>query len=163
MYVSLGTVFNTTPGHFETVLLAVRDLPMHVVVTLGPGADVTRFGPQPDHVHLEQFIPQTLLLPHCMAMISHAGSGTTAGGLFYGIPQVLLPRGADQLGIAALCARSGAALVVQPHEVSSEAIRSALDRILTDPKYREGAGRLQAEIMAMPSVDDAMVCLKGEV
>lgn len=162
VYVSLGTVFNTTPSLFQTLLSAVHDVVMHVVVTVGPGADVARFGPQPGHIHLEQFIPQTLLPPHCAAMISHAGSGTTVGGLFYAVPQVLLPQGADQLGIAALCARSGAAIVVSPEDVSSDAIRSVLQRVLSQPDYREGAGRIQTEIMAMPSVDDVLVRLEDE-
>lgn len=62
VYVSLGTVFNATSGPFEAILTAVRDIPMHVVVTVGPGVEAARFGPLPDHVHLEQFIPQATLL-----------------------------------------------------------------------------------------------------
>jgi len=162
VYVSLGTVFNATPGLFEAVLTAVRDLPMHVVITVGPGIDTARFGTMPDHIHLEEFIPQALLLPHCIAMISHAGSGTTAGGLFHAVPQVLLPQGADQLGIAALCAHSGVAMVVSPESAGSDAIQSALHEVLSQPDYRERARSFQAEVMAMPCADDVLARLARE-
>jgi UDP:flavonoid glycosyltransferase YjiC (YdhE family) len=61
---------------------------------------------------------------------------------------------ADQFDNAVLCERAGAALVVMPEEASAARIRAALDRVLEEPSFAEAAGRVAAEIAAMPSADE---------
>lgn len=58
------------------VLAGVRQLPTEVVLTVGRGIDPAEFGIQPRHVHVEQYIPQSMLLPDCVALLNHAGSGS---------------------------------------------------------------------------------------
>jgi hypothetical protein len=48
-------------------------------------------------VHVEQWLPQSLLLPHTDLVVSHGGSGTVTAALAHGLPQLILPMGADQL------------------------------------------------------------------
>ena len=56
----------------------------------------TLLGAQPAHVRAERFVPQSEELPHCDLVISHGGSGSVLGALAHGLPQLLLPLGADQ-------------------------------------------------------------------
>ncbi|MDQ3675606.1 MAG: glycosyltransferase, partial [Actinomycetota bacterium] len=63
-------------------------------MTVGPNGDPAAFGPQPPRVVLERYIPQTLLLPVCDVVASHAGSGTVLAALAHGIPQLCLPQAA---------------------------------------------------------------------
>jgi UDP:flavonoid glycosyltransferase YjiC (YdhE family) len=51
---SLGTVFNKTPGVLESIVQALAEEPVNVIVAIGRGQDPGRFGPQPDHVRLER-------------------------------------------------------------------------------------------------------------
>ena len=96
-YLTLGTIFNLESGDlFERVLAGLRGLPGSVVVTVGRNLDPTSLGPQPANVHVHRFIPQSILLPHCDLVVSHAGSGSVVGALAHGLPMVLLPMGADQ-------------------------------------------------------------------
>ena len=62
------------------------------------------------------YVPQSLLLPKCAAVICHAGAGTVLGALAAGLPLLLLPQGADQYVVADLVAAAGAGLKLAPAE-----------------------------------------------
>jgi UDP:flavonoid glycosyltransferase YjiC (YdhE family) len=149
VYATMGTIFNE-PQAFRTLLDALDGRP--ALVTTGRGGSVD--GPVPKGVRLAEFVPQEEVLPHARAVVSHGGSGTMLGALAHGLPLVLVPQGADQFDNAVLCERAGAALVVMPEEASAARIRAALDRVLEEPSFAEAAGRVAAEIAAMPSADE---------
>jgi UDP:flavonoid glycosyltransferase YjiC (YdhE family) len=46
-----------------------------------------------NNVHVEHYVPQSLLLPHCSAVICHGGAGTTLSSLALGLPLLILPQG----------------------------------------------------------------------
>jgi UDP:flavonoid glycosyltransferase YjiC (YdhE family) len=101
-------------------------------------------------------VPQTHVLPRRAAVVSHAGSGSILGALAHGLSLVLVPQGADQFDNAARCAAAGAgaAVVVRPEEVTADAVRPALRRVLDDPSFAEAARRVELEIEAMPTADE---------
>jgi EryCIII-like glycosyltransferase len=90
VYVTLGTVFNSIPGVFDTVLTAVAGLDANVIVTVGRSLDPAAYV-VPERVHVERFIPQALVLPHCDVVIAHGGYGSLIGALRRGIPIVTVP------------------------------------------------------------------------
>lgn len=161
VYVTLGTVVNKLPGVFETMLQALEGLDVNAVVTVGPDVDPGRLGRQPPHVLVERYIPQALVLPRCRAMVAHAGAGTMLGALSHGVPQVLLPHGAEQHLNAEACRRAGAALVLRPEALDAPAIREALIRVLREPRFAQAAVRLRDEIAAMPSPGEALAAVTG--
>ncbi|MDX6554441.1 MAG: hypothetical protein QOD86_636 [Miltoncostaeaceae bacterium] len=151
VYVTFGTVFNRDTALIGTVVEALRELPVDVVVTLGPQGDPGALGEQPANVRVATYIPQTELLPRCAAVVSHAGSGTFLAAIGHGLPQLLIPQGADQFLNAEAGAKSGVALVLRPGEVTVEGVRDAARRVLDDPAFRDAAVRVREEIAAMPS------------
>src|SRR5262249_48125850 len=111
VYFTLGTVFNRESGNlFERVINGLKTLPINLIVTVGKHIDPTEFGEQSPNVKIMQYIPQALLLPHCDLIVSHAGSGSVMGALAHGLPQLLLPMGADQPLNAERCLALGLAL-----------------------------------------------------
>jgi UDP:flavonoid glycosyltransferase YjiC (YdhE family) len=153
IYVTFGTVFNSDVAVMLMVLEGIRELPVRVVITCGPGGDLGALGDQPANVHVAEYIPQAQLLAHCAAVISHAGSGTFLAALAHGLPQLLLPQAADQFLNATAGARSGAAIAIGPEERSAEAVRHGLSELLRDPAYRAAAERVRAEVALMPGAD----------
>lgn len=150
VYVSLGTVFNARARHvFAAVLDALRDEPVTVIVTVGEDNDPDAFGLQPDHVHIERFVPQSLLLPYCDAVVNQGGTAILPI-LAHGLPLLLLPQGANQFHNAAACLAAGVARRLLPSEVSPAAVRRELRALLDDPRVREAATRVQGELAAMP-------------
>ena len=158
VYGTLGTVpvFNARPGALRSIIDALGACDVHGVVTCGRNQDPAGFGPLPDNVRLERYIPQSLLLPHCSAVIGHGGYGTTMGSLCFGVPMVITPLGADQPIHAARCSDLGLAEVIQPEQVTAKALASALQRVLTTPSYTERAQAFQRELTALPPVEEAI-------
>ncbi|MBW8724644.1 MAG: glycosyltransferase family 1 protein [Inquilinus limosus] len=161
VYATLGTVFHLESGDLlERVVAGLRDLPVSLVVTTGHEIDPASLGPQPAHVRIERYVPQSLLLPRCRLMVSQAGSGGVTGALAHGVPMVLLPIGADQPANAARCAALGVARVLDPVSCSPAAIGEAARAVLADPAYGAAAGRMAGEIAAMPDPAAAVPLLE---
>ena len=161
VYFTLGTIFNTECGDlFARVLAGLRSLPVNVVATTGQDIDPAEFGPQPAHVHVERFIPQAALLPHCDVCISHGGSGSVMGALAHGLPMVLLPMGADQPLNGFRCQALGVARVLDVMTVTPDDIREAVTAVLEKPAYRQAAERQRDEIAALPGAAYAVGLLE---
>jgi UDP:flavonoid glycosyltransferase YjiC (YdhE family) len=151
IYLTLGTIMNQTPRVFRAVIDGCARWPVNLVVTTGPGFDPALLGPVPPAVRTAPFLPQAAVLPHCRAVVSHAGAGTMLGALCYGLPQLCLPQGTDQPSNTAALLPTGAALALQPDEITPDAVAEALGRLLNEPSFRQAANRLRAEIERMPA------------
>jgi UDP:flavonoid glycosyltransferase YjiC (YdhE family) len=160
VYVTAGTTHNTTPGLLETMVEAFRDERVNVIVTIGVNGDPERFGPQPKHIRIEQYVPQAALLPYCDVVVCNAGAGTVLGALAHATPLVTLPVAADQHRIAAQVAQAGAGLVCPDEPVSASAIRDAFRRISADPAYPAAAARIRRQILSMPTPADVVARLE---
>ena len=73
-------------------------------------------GALPAHIHIERYIPQTLLAPYCDVVITAGGFGTIMSALQDGLPLVLVPVGADQPLNARRCAVIGVGRAIAPDE-----------------------------------------------
>jgi UDP:flavonoid glycosyltransferase YjiC (YdhE family) len=112
-------------------------------------------------VHVARYIPQSQLLPHCSAVVSHGGSGTFLAALGAAVPQLCLPQGADQFFNAAACERSGVGLAVQPDSITNDRVRHAVERLLFELVFRDAAHRLSGEIASMPAPPDVAATLES--
>jgi UDP:flavonoid glycosyltransferase YjiC (YdhE family) len=160
VYVTLGTIDNHAPGVFETVLEGLRDERMNVIVTVGHTRDPAELGPQPENVHVERYIPQSLLFPRCDAVVAHGGSGTTLSALAAGLPMLLLPQGANQFWNAARCVELGVGSQLLADQLDFAAVRREVATLLDDPTYRSRARAVQHEIEQMPGPEVAVGLLE---
>jgi UDP-N-acetylglucosamine transferase subunit ALG13 len=160
VYLTLGTV----QREHTVVRIALESIAaqnVDVLVTVGPRGDPAALGPQPDHVRVERYVPQTRVLRHCAVVVSHAGSGTFLATLAAGVPQLCLPQAADQFLNADACQRSGAGLLIQPGAATGAAIGDAVSRLLAEDSFRDRAAVVAAEIAAMPSPAEVAGVLEG--
>ncbi len=160
VYVTMGTVFND-PEPIKVIIAALGELDIRVLATVGPDADPAALGPHPAQVRVEQYVPQTAVLPHCDVVVSHAGSGTVLATLAIGLPQLCLPQGADQFLNAAAVSAAGAGLSLGPGEAFADGVRDAVCRLIADPSFGDVAGRVSDSIAAMPSPDDVAELLES--
>jgi UDP:flavonoid glycosyltransferase YjiC (YdhE family) len=142
--------FSTAPqGQTEPLrrtLTALATLPVRGLVTLGPALAADEFEP-PTNVVLADFVPHALVLPHVAAIVSQCGHGTVMKALAHGIPLVCLPLFGDQPGVAARVVHADAGVRLSRDALSTH-IRTAIQRVLSEPRFREGAQRL-ATAMAL--------------
>ena len=158
--VSLGTVFHRTPGLYETILDALREEPVNLLVAVGRDQDPARFGPQPSHVRVERYLPQPLVLPHCALFVTHGGFNSVKEALSVGVPLVVIPIAGDQPYSAERCAALGVGEVVGPAERTVDRIRAAARAVRTDPGYRDRATALAGEMQSLPGPEQAVALLE---
>jgi len=160
LYVTLGTVANRLLHLLHPLVEGVRDEPLEIIVTVGRDQDPAQLGPQPPNVHVERYIPQSLLLPRCELAIMHGGYSTIASGLIHGLPLVIVPVAADQPMNAQLCRDLGVAEVLDTEGLTAEIVRTAVRKVRSTPSYRQAAQRFQAESNALPPVERAVTLLE---
>lgn len=161
IYVGLGTVMNRWHGLLHRLVAEVARLDVEVAVTTGPGFDPADLGDQPANVHVERYVPLTTLLPHCEAVVCHAGWGTTIAAVAHGLPIVAIPLGADGPRTAARCEQSGIGRVVQVDEVGSGRLADELADVMTMPGFRNAAQAARREIEHMPPPPIAIQALEA--
>jgi UDP:flavonoid glycosyltransferase YjiC (YdhE family) len=160
VFVSLGTIVNQRSAVFDTLIRALRDLPVKLIVTVGRDQDPHQFGPQPGNVHIERYLPQTQLFPMCSVVVTHGGSGTITGALTAGLPMVIVPIAADQPENAERCAALGVARVVPLQELSEKRARDAVVSVLGDETCRLAAQHLARLANELPGLDHAVDLLE---
>ena len=163
VYLTLGTFSNNAIDLFRLVLEALGDEPVNVLATIGRDNDPAALAPLPGNALVERFVPQAELLPHCTAVVHHAGAGTSFGVLAHGLASVALPQSADNFVIASRLCEAGVAQCLMPGEVTGPAVVSRLRSVLDDPGCRQRARSVEAEIAAMPSHEEVAALLRTMV
>lgn len=151
VHTTLGTNISTNGdvSMFYSVIEGLADLDVDVLITVGFDKNATSIGPLPGNVHVENYLPHSLLLPHCSAVICHGGAGSTLSALAHGLPLLILPQGADQYIIGDLVAAAGAGFCIAPPDVNPSSVRTSVLALLSEPDRWVGTRRLQREIAAM--------------
>jgi MGT family glycosyltransferase len=161
VYLTLGTSFNVRSRDlFARAIAGFRDLTINLIVTVGRTLDPADFDPQPPHVRIERYIPQSLLLPHCDLVVLHGGSGSVMGALAHGLPLVVIPLGADMPLNAGRCAALGVGRVIDVADATPETVRTTVEAVLADRTYRTNAERIRDEIAALPGPEHALQLLE---
>jgi UDP:flavonoid glycosyltransferase YjiC (YdhE family) len=147
--VTLGSVAWAMTGlrPVRRIVEAARELDAEFVLALGADADLSALGPLPATVHAVGWVPLNGLLPLCAGIIHHGGAGTTLTALDAGVPQLVLPFGADQHINAAGAAERGLAIVADEDAVDT----ALLARFLHDEPLCQAAAAVRSEMRAMPT------------
>jgi len=151
VYAALGTIAYAMRDVFELILDALRDEDVNLILAVGQ--DPSAFSPQPPNVHIERHVPQTRLLPHCDAFISHGGFNSIKESLSCGVPLVVVPIMSDEPYSAERCAALGIGRHLAPDERTPETLRDAVRAILAGPGYRTRAKELSAEMHELPGAE----------
>jgi UDP:flavonoid glycosyltransferase YjiC (YdhE family) len=163
VYVTLGTLYGGATDVFAEVLRGLAREPVRVVVTVGADQDPAALDGIAANARVERYLDHDELLPTCSVVVHHGGSGTMFGALAHGLPQVVVPQGADNYVNADAVAAAGLGVALRPADLAADAIRVAVDRVLHDPSFGTAAGVAADEIAAMPSHADFAASLRTVV
>ncbi|GAB7188555.1 glycosyltransferase family 1 protein [Kitasatospora sp. Ki12] len=149
--VTLGTVFTEWEGIAPVSRLIEQAGALDAEVLLAVGdEDLTPLGTLPGNVRPLPWVPLSQLLQASDGVVHHGGSGSMLTAAALGVPQLILPQGADNFANAAAGRANGFALTS-----SLDAVDTALlDRLVTDDGLRKSAAAVKAEIDALPSPAD---------
>ena len=135
VYVTLGTegAFSR-PDLLQRVVDAAAPLP-GVVVSTGPHPVETVRVPHAG-VHVVQYLPQSLVLPHVDAVVCHGGAGTSAAALVHGLPLLVLPGLApSQQAVAARVEAAGLGLRLSWDDAGPHALEQAVRQVIDLPAH----------------------------
>lgn len=155
VYLTLGTVV-ATDERLQPAIEGLGALDAEVLVALG-SADGAALGPLPDNVRVEAFVDQQAVLRRAALAVHHGGSGTVLGAIAAGVPQLLLPKGADQFLNADVLARGELASVLEPHQATPEATAAAAGAEMA--RHRPAADAARRELATMPTTHDVLATL----
>jgi UDP:flavonoid glycosyltransferase YjiC (YdhE family) len=159
VYLTLGTV---SFGAVEVLSRAINDIAqadVDILVTVGPEGEPAALGALRDNVHVERFVAQSAVLPLVDLIVHHGGTGTVLGALEVGLPQLLLPQGADQFVNAEILTAMGAVRALPNDAQQPGAIGEAVQALIGDSPERRAATRLREEIASMPAPSDVVAAL----
>ncbi|TVY75687.1 UDP-glucosyltransferase A1 [Lachnellula suecica] len=148
VFVCQGTV---SPNYADTIIPtmeALRDRPNTLLIAaLGVrGAKLDPSIPVPDNVRIADYLPFDDILAHSSVFVTNGGYGAFQHSISNGTPMVVAGSGEDKPEICARAEFAGVALNLRTGTPTSEALRAAVDAVASDPKYREAAQKLEAEM-----------------
>lgn len=150
VYLTLGTVVFGYTAAFDAALRALEQHDVDVLMAVGPHGDPAALGGRSERVRVERFVDQALVLPLVDAVVHHGGSGTALAAMAAGLPQVVMPQGADQFRNAVLLATTGAARAFMPG-MAPDALAQYVAEALSGGEMKASAVKLAGEIAAMPA------------
>lgn len=120
-----------------------------VVVALGKRGATLPVGTHiPANARVADFIPFDELLPHCAVFVTNGGYGAFQHGISNGTPLVCAGAGEDKPETSARAEWCGIGVNLRTGTPTPEAIRGAVDEIVSNPRYKMRPKELEAE-MAM--------------
>lgn len=151
---TLGTVLPRMGGlaALPALLSAAGQVDAEFVLALGE-TDPSGLPSAPDNVRVcTSWIPLGWLLRTCVGAVHHGGAGSTLTTLDAGIPQLVLPHGADQHINAEAVRARGVGQVGHPESVGA----ADLERLRTDSAAATAAAEVRAEMAATPTPADVV-------
>jgi UDP:flavonoid glycosyltransferase YjiC (YdhE family) len=152
--ITMGTVVPRLQGvgGLARMLAAAPDVDADFVLALGGDADLAPLGPLPPNVRPVGWVPLHHLLPGSAAVVHHGGSGTTMAALAAGVPQLVLPHGADQFINARAVGGLGIGTWRPPAEVDADTVA----RLLADPTVAAAARAAATRMAELPAPTDVV-------
>ncbi|MCB9956862.1 MAG: glycosyltransferase [Caulobacterales bacterium] len=141
--IAFSTTFQNHAGVTQRVADAIDGLPMKAVLTLGSlRRDEIN---APENLAIVESAPHNPILAEADFAIIHGGHGTLMKTLAAGKPMLVIPHGRDQNDNALRIVSRGAGLSLPP-SATTEEIRAALTRLLSEPSFAQAARALGAAV-----------------
>jgi MGT family glycosyltransferase len=141
VYVSLGTVFNTHPERFRTLIAGLVGPGVQLVVNAGASFEALQ-PLQSSDVLVFRRVPQVRLLRAVDCIVSHGGNNTVNEALSAGVPLLVLPIGGEQEANAKRVERLGAGIALHRDTLTPTSVRSAFEKLRASPSYKQHAERI---------------------
>lgn len=140
IYISLGTVMNDNVMFYKNCINACKEMDLNVIISVGEKVDQSKLGDVPSNILIEPSVDQIAVLQHADGFITHCGMNSVNEALYDKVPLVLYPQTNEQEGVANRVHELGAGVYLK--DTSSTGIRNAIQTILSDPLYKEKAGKI---------------------
>ena len=140
--VTQGTVATKSEDLIAPTLRGLADAD---VLVIAAGADREKLGDVPANARVESFVPFAALMPHVDVYVTNGGYGGVSTALSHGVPVVSGGATEDKPEVGNRIAFAGVGINLRTATPAPGAVRSAVDTVLADTRYRERAQALAKE------------------
>jgi MGT family glycosyltransferase len=143
VYISLGTINHLDHDFYHAAFEAFGDYPAHFILSVGKHTDILQLGVIPANFIVQNTVPQLNILQRVDAFITHGGMNSVHEGLYYGVPEVVVPHQLEQYLNGKRVVETGSGVMIgdkHPYgRVTADELHNALDTILNNPSYQKQA------------------------
>lgn len=130
IYISLGTVFNSNQRFFEQCVEAFSDIDATVLMSISNPDVLDALNDFPDNFIVKSYVPQLEVLKRADLFLTHGGMNSTNEGIYYHVPLIAFPQGADQPFVAKRIAELNIGTQMDTAHISAEDIKKEATHIL---------------------------------
>ncbi|GKT40256.1 4'-demethylrebeccamycin synthase [Colletotrichum spaethianum] len=161
IHVTQGTYATNSANLIAPTLAALGDHEDLLVMVTTPDAE-TVLPPEtlPSNARVASFIPHAKLLPHVGVMVTNAGYNGVLVALSCGVPMVCAGRSEDKADVSSRVAWSGAGIDLATDTPSEKALRGAVERVISDEKFRRAAERIRDDFGKHNAPEEAVDALE---
>jgi MGT family glycosyltransferase len=150
VYLSLGSLGSADVQLMRRLVAELSETPHRYVVSKGPQhAEYELAG----NMVGEEFLPQTSVLPHVDAVITHGGNNTTTECMWFGKPMLVLPVFWDQHDNAQRVHETGYGVRLSTYDFEDGALAGALDEVLADEALRRRCAAAGTRLRERPGTE----------
>jgi MGT family glycosyltransferase len=149
---SMGTAFQRR-AVFETAFEAFAGSGFRGIVVAG-GRELTLPHP-PANVEVRDWIDDHAVFARAAAFVNHGGIGSLSKAFSHGLPAVVIPQVIDQELVGYQAEALGAAICIQPRDLTAQTLRAAVDRVASEPSHRRAAAELGESFRSAPGMSGA--------
>ncbi|MGW4826339.1 glycosyltransferase [Amycolatopsis japonica] len=145
-----GTVFTQSSKRLRALTAALADSDWTMILATGR-VPVAALGVLPPAVIAHQWIPQSTVLRHADAFLTHGGMNSVLEAIACGVPMLVRPQSAEQRTTARRLEALGVARLVSRRLD----LRQQIDDIAEDRHVGASVKQLQQSVLSAPTADDA--------
>ena len=150
VYISMGTI-NQNKEFYRNCINVLEHTGWQVIISMGTNND--SFDNLPENIQVYESVDQMAVLSIADAFITHCGMNSASEGLYFGVPLVLFPQTPEQDAVAKRTEELGAG--VRLKSISGEDVLDALNKVINEPQYKEGAMRVSESFKACGGAEEA--------
>jgi MGT family glycosyltransferase len=148
VYLSLGSLGSADVELMQRLIDSLEPLDeLRIVVSLGPQHELLTL---PDRFSGAEYLPQTAILRHADAVITHAGNNTVTESIHFGCPMVALPIFWDQHDNAQRIHECNVGIRLDTYGHQPEQLAAALRRLLDEQDLRARLAAISERLQRAP-------------
>ena len=147
VFASLGTVINDRPGFYRTLIEALHDEDVDLLISCGKAFDPTCLGDLPANVRVEHYVDQMEVLSRTSLFVTHCGMNSASEGMWMAVPELLFPLTGEQRAVARRVAEVGAGTPLDEKDAKDAVrLKAAVLCALADEEISAGAARMRDDL-----------------
>ena len=147
VFASLGTVINDRPDFYRTLIEALHDEDVDLLISCGKAFDAALLGDLPANVRVEHYVDQMEVLSQTSLFVTHCGMNSASEGMWMAVPELLFPLTGEQRAVARRVAEVGAGILLDEKDAKDALrLKAAVLCALADEDVSAGAARMSEDL-----------------